>query len=69
MDGAILEGAVPQEEFLEGQTQAPIPVETPVAPITGELEGMQVQESGVPPIPQETEEPAKELAPTEEPTE
>ena len=44
-------------------------METPLAPITEELEGTQVQESGVPPIPQEVEEPTDEPAPTEEPTE
>ena len=44
-------------------------MEIPLAPITEELEGIQVQELGVPPIPQEAEEPTDELAPTEEPTE
>ena len=45
---AILEDATPCEGFPEGQPQAPIPVETPVAPITEELEGTQVPESRVP---------------------
>ena len=77
-NGAILEGAAPQERFLEGQTQALIPVETPAPPITEVLEGIQVPELGVP-TPQEMEEPSEELAPagvsteevapTEEPTE
>ena len=49
-DDAVLEGAAPQERFPEGHTWAPIPVETPVAPITEELEGTQVPESEVPPL-------------------
>ena len=44
-------------------------METPPAPITKELEGTQVEELGLPPIPQEAEESTDELAPTEGPTE
>ena len=68
-DEAILEGAASQKKLQEGWTWAPSPVETPVAPITEELEGTQAQESEVPPIPQEAEEPTEELALTKEPTE
>ena len=63
----VLEGAAPQEELLEGWTLAPIPVETPAAPITKELEGTQVQESGALPFHWETEEPTEEPATTKEP--
>ena len=64
-DNAVLEGVTPQERLSEGQIWAPIPVETPVTPITKELEGIQVPELGVSPTPQEMEEPTEELVPAE----
>ena len=45
-DDAILEGAAPLERFPEGQTQAPILLETLMAPITKEVEGTQALELG-----------------------
>ena len=45
------------------------PSGTPAAPIIEEHEGIQATESGVPPTPQEIEEPTEELAPAEVSTE
>ena len=67
-DNAVLEGAAPQERFPEQWPQAPIPVETLVVPITEELEGTQVPESGVTST-QEIGEPIEELTPAEVSTE
>ena len=61
---AILEGAAPQERFPEGQTWAPIPLETQVAPTeepTKELAPAEVSMEEAAP----TEEPTKELVPAE----
>ena len=61
---AILEGATPQDRSPEGQTWAPIPVETEVAPIEEprkELAWAEIlTEEGT-----TIEEPIKELTPTE----
>ena len=58
-DDAILEGVALQERPSEGLPLAPIPVETPSAPIPEELEGTKVPDSGVPLTPQEREEPTE----------
>ena len=67
-DDAILEDATPQERSLEGQTWAPIPVETQAAPteeLTDEPAPAEVSMEEAAP----TEEPSKELAPAEVSTE
>ena len=69
MDDAVLQGATPQEELLEGQTCTPSLVETLPVPNSKELKGAQAQESIAPPIPWEAEEPTEEPASMEEPTE
>ena len=62
-DDTVLEGAAPQERFLEGQTRAPIPAETLVDPITKELEGTQAPEVGVPPLHKKWRSPPKSWPP------
>ena len=65
-DDAILEGATPHQELLEGQTRACSPVETLPAPIPEELKDTQAEELGVPPIPQEANEPDAAEEPMDE---
>ena len=65
-DDAVLEGITPQQELMEGWTRESSPEETLPAVIPKEVKDTQAEESGIPPISQEADEPDTAEKPADE---